>query len=43
MGRNGEQDMLLTLAVIVALAVFMPQTFSILVLCAIIGTYMLFM
>lgn len=35
--------MLLTLAVIVALAVFMPQTFSILVLCAIIGTYMLFM
>lgn len=42
MGRKGEQDMLLTLAVIVALSIFMPQTFSILVLCIIIGTYMLF-
>jgi hypothetical protein len=38
-----KQDMVLTLAIIVALAIFMPQTFAILVLSIIIGTFMLFM
>ncbi len=37
-----ENKMVILLAVIVAFGLLMPQAFSILVLCVIIGTFLLF-